>query len=67
MLRLIVSALLHRVLGYVLFVVEVLLYVHRNRRFIRDGSPGRMVSVDVKHHVYLLTYGHLDFHTAPEL
>ena len=42
-----------------------------------------MVSVDVKHHVYLLTYfmstetvcllgtgaqdGHLDFHTAPEL
>ena len=23
------------------FLVEVLLYVHRNRRFIRDGSPGR--------------------------
>ena len=23
-------------------VVEVLLYVHRNRRFIRDGSPGRL-------------------------
>ena len=22
-------------------VVEVLLYVHRNRRLIRDGSPGR--------------------------
>ena len=22
--------------------VEVLLYVHRNRRFIRDGSPGRL-------------------------
>ena len=22
-------------------LVEVLLYVHRNRRFIRDGSPGR--------------------------
>ena len=22
-------------------VVEVLLYFHRNRRFIRDGSPGR--------------------------
>ena len=22
-------------------VVEVLIYVHRNRRFIRDGSPGR--------------------------
>ena len=21
--------------------VEVLLYVHRNRRFIKDGSPGR--------------------------
>ena len=30
----------------------MLLYVHRNRRLIRDGSPGR---------------GHLDFHTAPEL
>ena len=26
---------------YILFVVEVLLYVHRNRRLIRDGSPGR--------------------------
>ena len=25
----------------VVVVVEVLLYVHRNRRFIRDGSPGR--------------------------
>ena len=24
-----------------LVVVEVLLYVHRNRRLIRDGSPGR--------------------------
>ena len=23
------------------WLVEVLLYVHRNRRFIRDGSPGR--------------------------
>ena len=23
------------------FVVEVLLYIHRNRRYIRDGSPGR--------------------------
>ena len=22
-------------------LVEVLLYVHRNRKFIRDGSPGR--------------------------
>ena len=22
-------------------VIEVLLYVHRNRRFIMDGSPGR--------------------------
>ena len=32
-------------------VVEVLLYVHRTRRFIRDGSQ------DV----------HLDFHTGPEL
>ena len=27
-----------------------------------------MVSVEVKHHVYLLTLdGHLDFHAAPEL
>ena len=25
----------------VVVVVEALLYVHRNRRFIRDGSPGR--------------------------
>ena len=24
-----------------LLAAEVLLYVHRNRRFIRDGSPGR--------------------------
>ena len=24
-----------------IWLVEVLLYVHRNRRFIRDGSPGR--------------------------
>ena len=24
-----------------LFVVQVLLYVHRNRRLIKDGSPGR--------------------------
>ena len=24
-----------------LLLVEVLLYVHRNRRLIRDGSPGR--------------------------
>ena len=31
--------------------VEVLLYVHRNSRFIRNGSPGRPP----------------DFHTAPEL
>ena len=31
--------------------VEVLLYVHRNCRLIRDGSPD----------------GHLDFHTASEL
>ena len=27
--------------GAILVVVEVLLYVHRNRRLIRDGSPGR--------------------------
>ena len=27
-------------LGILVVVVEVLLYVHRNRRFIRDGSPG---------------------------
>ena len=26
---------------YMVIVVEMLLYVHRNRRFIRDGSPGR--------------------------
>ena len=32
-------------------LVEVLLYVHRNRRFIRVGSQD----------------GRLDFHTAPEL
>ena len=32
-------------------VVEVVLYVHRIRRLIRDGSPGRPP----------------DFHTAPEL
>ena len=32
-------------------VVEVLLYVHRNRRLIRDGAQD----------------DHLDFHTAPEL
>ena len=30
---------------------EVLLYVHRNRTFIRDGTQD----------------GHLHFHTAPEL
>ena len=34
-----------------LMLVEVLLYGHRNRRLVRDGSPD----------------GHLDFHTAPEL
>ena len=28
-------------LDYLTTSVEVLLYVHRNRRFIRDGSPGR--------------------------
>ena len=27
--------------GHTSYVVEVLLYVHRNRRFIMDGSPGR--------------------------
>ena len=26
---------------FIVVVVEVLLYVHRNRRLIRDGSPGR--------------------------
>ena len=30
-----------RGMGYGGVVVEVLLYVHRNRRFIRDGNPGR--------------------------
>ena len=34
-------------------MVEVLLYVHRNRRLIRDRSPGRPPQ--------------LNFHTAPEL
>ena len=29
------------VLSMCWWLVEVLLYVHRNRRFIRDGSPGR--------------------------
>ena len=33
-------------------LVEVLLYVHRNRSLIRDGEPKD---------------GHLDFHTDPEL
>ena len=32
-------------------VGSVLLYVHKNRRLIRDGAQD----------------GHLDFHTAPEL
>ena len=32
--------------------VEVLIYVHRNRRLTRDGGAQD---------------GHLDFHTAPEL
>ena len=35
-----------------LLAVEVLPYVHRNRRLIRDGTAQD---------------GHLDFHTAPEL
>ena len=35
-----------------LLLVEVLLYLHRNCRLIRDGSPGRPPS---------------DFHTVPEL
>ena len=39
-------------LRVVVAVVEVLLYVHRNHRFIRDGGAQD---------------GHLDFHTAPEL
>ena len=30
-----------KIMEYVLKLVEVLLYVHRNRRFIRDVSPGR--------------------------
>ena len=29
--------------GYVM--VEVLLYVHRNRRFIRDGGPGDYIPI----------------------
>ena len=27
--------------GHSTAVIKVLLYVHRNRRFIREGSPGR--------------------------
>ena len=40
-----------RVLGsqpLVVVVVEVLLYVHRNRRLIRDGGQPLVVSVAVK-------------------
>ena len=53
--------------------VEALLYVHRNRRFIRDGSPGRPPRLS--HSSWTLLYVHLveccftstdDFHTAPE-
>ena len=57
----------------VVVVVEVLLYVHRNRRFIKDGSPGRpllkcyFTSTET---VGLLRTEaqdvHLDFHTALE-
>ena len=37
------DALTHTFMDFVVVVVvvEVLLYVHRNRRLIRDGSPGR--------------------------
>ena len=53
----------------------MLLYVHRNRRFIRDGSPGRPPRLS--HNSWTSTEtmgllgmgaqdGHLDFHTAPE-
>ena len=52
----------------------MLLYVHRNRRFIRDGSPGRPPRLS--HNSWTSTEtmgllgmgaqdGHLDFHTAP--
>ena len=36
-------------------VVEVLLYVHRNRRFNRDGSPGRPPRLS--HSSWALRYG----------
>ena len=39
-------------LAFVVFVRLVLLYVHRNRRFIRDTGAQD---------------GHLDFNTAPEI
>ena len=42
-------------------MVEVLLYVHRNRRFIRDGSPGRPPRLShscVEHLVEVLLYVH---------
>ena len=35
------TALINIVVVLALDQVEVLLYVHRNRRFIRDGSPER--------------------------
>ena len=36
-----VNILVQADVAVVVVVVEVLLYVHRNRRFIRHGSPGR--------------------------
>ena len=36
--------------------VEVLLYVHRNRRFIRDGSPGRPPRLSFTHIGRVVTY-----------
>ena len=51
---------------YALFVDEVLLYVHRNRRFIRDGQPrtftytftqllSSVVRILTRHGIYLYT------------
>ena len=62
-------------------VAEVLFYVHRNRRLIRDRSPGRPPRLSHSSRVQCCFTstetvgllgtgaqdGHLDFHTAPEL
>ena len=47
-----------RRLHLAIVVVEVLLYVHRNRRLIRDGSPGRPPRLS--HSSWALVFGHFD-------